>query len=161
MKHRSKINCQVCARRWKWETTVSVWRVGVKQQFSDPDWRTHVIWCDTLRIPHIVVFVWGFHVRLWGGEASIRPPDGGGLRTFAVTVSPLAINRHRGRRLWPRTSTLGRFLSVPFQADGWVSVIGRRSGRSSDRGDTVAREHGEEGREDLTHVVGVVGCDQS
>lgn len=32
---------------------------------------------------------------------------------------------------------------MPSQADGGVSVIGRRSGRSSDGADTVARERGD------------------
>lgn len=65
--------------------------------------------------------------------------------TLTPPASPLTINQRIDSWLWPRTSTLGRFLSVPFQADGGVSVIGRRSGRSSDEVDSVAREREEGG----------------
>lgn len=77
--------------------------------------------------------------------AALRPSDGGRLGAFAPSSSPSAINRRADSRFWPRTSTLGRFLSAPFQADGGVSVIGRRSGRSGDGADTVARERWEGG----------------
>lgn len=42
-------------------------------------------------------------------------------------IIPSTINQHIQKQLWPRTSTLGRFLSVPSQADGGLSVIGRKN----------------------------------